>query len=303
MGSATQINQNYWEKLTQVCAIGAVYDSREREPHSKCFEGTRVELLQSLRNIVEESGPENKKMVWVSGESGSGKSTVAHTFADELRQQKKLAGSFFFSRKHTKRSTFDLVPLTLAYQLGLHHHRAREIITKAIADDPGLLTPEKSRQDQLEKLVIEPLKQLALTWGKTKGMALIFDALDEGTTRDSNTQHFRDFIATLSALLRNASLPICSIIIFSRAYPEIRVVMRSRYLSDITAFVQVQDKDSSADVKHYLQHELERIYDENLYEDELMDPDYPHCPSPSDVSLLSERANGRFIFAVTIIRL
>ncbi|EIW74931.1 hypothetical protein CONPUDRAFT_66886, partial [Coniophora puteana RWD-64-598 SS2] len=160
MESAAPINQNYWEKLIQECAIGAIYDSREREPFSKCLEGTRVDLLRSLRNVVDESGPENKKMIWVSGESGSGKSTIAHTFADELRQQGKLAGTFFFSRKHTKRRTFDLVPLTLAYQLGLHHHRAREIITKAIADDPGLLTPEKSRQDQLEKLVIEPLKQL-----------------------------------------------------------------------------------------------------------------------------------------------
>ncbi|EIW80826.1 hypothetical protein CONPUDRAFT_33220, partial [Coniophora puteana RWD-64-598 SS2] len=136
---------------------GAVYDSNERQPHSKCLPGTRTGVLEKLRELVDD---EAHKIVWLCGESGSGKSTIAHTLADELRDTNRLAASFFFSRKHTKRSTFDHVLLTLAYQLGIHHPTAKEIIVKAIADDPALLSTEKSRRDQLEALVIEPLKAL-----------------------------------------------------------------------------------------------------------------------------------------------
>ncbi|EIW74839.1 hypothetical protein CONPUDRAFT_41327, partial [Coniophora puteana RWD-64-598 SS2] len=136
---------------------GAIYDSYERQPHSKCLPNTRVNVLNDIKALVHDG---SRKMIWVSGESGSGKSTILHTLADDLRQEGTLAGTFFFSRKHAKRSTFERVILTFAYQLGLQHHVAQEAITKAIHDDPALLSSEKSRRDQLEKLVIEPLKHL-----------------------------------------------------------------------------------------------------------------------------------------------
>ncbi|EIW80711.1 hypothetical protein CONPUDRAFT_105788, partial [Coniophora puteana RWD-64-598 SS2] len=135
-------NQTVWQQLAHECAQGAIYDSNERYPHSRCLTGTRVVLLQTIKELVD---TEDRKIVWISGESGSGKSTVAHTLADKLREEGRLACTFFFSRKHTKRSTFDHVLLTFAYQLGLHHPRAKEIIVKAITDDPALLSPEKSR--------------------------------------------------------------------------------------------------------------------------------------------------------------
>ncbi|EIW85630.1 hypothetical protein CONPUDRAFT_31255, partial [Coniophora puteana RWD-64-598 SS2] len=81
---------------------GAIYDSNERFPHSHCLPDTRVGILQTLRDI-------DRNLIWLAGESGSGKSTIAHTFAEELAQEGKLAGTFFFSRKHAKRSTFDNV--------------------------------------------------------------------------------------------------------------------------------------------------------------------------------------------------
>ncbi|EIW80796.1 hypothetical protein CONPUDRAFT_27134, partial [Coniophora puteana RWD-64-598 SS2] len=119
------------------------------------------------------------KIIWLSGESGCGKSTIAHSLAEELDREGRLAATFFFSRKHTKRSTFDHVLLTLAYQLGLQHPRAKEIIMKAISDDPALLSADKSRRDQLEMLVVRPLKALYPAWRDKHGMSIVLDALDE----------------------------------------------------------------------------------------------------------------------------
>ncbi|EIW80644.1 hypothetical protein CONPUDRAFT_24349, partial [Coniophora puteana RWD-64-598 SS2] len=115
---------------------GAVYNSNERQPHSVCLQGTRVELLQSLQAHLNDR---NRKLLWVTGESGCGKSTIAHTLAEKLDRQGRLAATFFFSRKHAKRSNLDHVFVSLAYQLGLHHPRAQDIIVQAISNDPSLL--------------------------------------------------------------------------------------------------------------------------------------------------------------------
>ncbi|EIW80624.1 hypothetical protein CONPUDRAFT_43638, partial [Coniophora puteana RWD-64-598 SS2] len=121
------------------------------------------------------------KIIWITEEIGSGKSSVAHSLAEHLREEGKLAASFFFARNHPKRNNFDNLFLTLAYQLGLHHPRARDIITQAIVDDPALLFPEKSRRDQFEKLIIVPLKDLARVWkmNDKAAMTIILDAVDE----------------------------------------------------------------------------------------------------------------------------
>ncbi|EIW74661.1 hypothetical protein CONPUDRAFT_159953 [Coniophora puteana RWD-64-598 SS2] len=173
--------------------------------------GNRLTLLRTLKDLVAD---DRRKIIWISSESGSGKSTVAHALADELRGEGRLAGTFFFSRKYIKRSTFDHVLHTLAYQLGLHHPRAKEIIIKAISDDPALLSSEKSRNDLIEKLIIEPLRQLAVIWKGEVGMSIILDALDEGTS--SGLHYIDPFVSLLAHLIRDASLPIYNLIISSR---------------------------------------------------------------------------------------
>ncbi|EIW80758.1 hypothetical protein CONPUDRAFT_166178 [Coniophora puteana RWD-64-598 SS2] len=285
-----------WNKLAQEIAVGAVYDSNERQPHSKCLPGTRVRLLEALHQHV---GDPARKIVWLSGESGCGKSTVAHTLAEELRRADKLAGTFFFSRKHTKRSTFDHVILTLAYQLGLHHPQAREVIAKAISDDPSLLSTERSHRDQLEALVIAPLKELAFIWKERSqtGMSIILDALDEGTA--SGVEHLLPFISLLACLLRDNGIPIVNIILTSRPLPHIGAVMNENQLSATIRTVQVEHHESREDVPLYLQHEFKQIYDAH----DMSNSFDPRWPPESDLVMLAQHASGRFIFAATVVRL
>ncbi|EIW73967.1 hypothetical protein CONPUDRAFT_113946, partial [Coniophora puteana RWD-64-598 SS2] len=282
-----------WLRLSQECAHGAIYDSNERQPHSQCLEGTRVDLLQHLKDLVDDG---RRKVVWVSGESGSGKSTVAHTLADGLRAEGKLVGTFFFSRKHTKRSTFNYVLLTLAYQIGLHHPIARETIVKAISDDPALLSPDKSRHDLLVKLIMEPMRELAIIWKDTPDMSIVFDALDEGA--NSGTDLIRPFILLLARLVKDASLPVLNIIITSRPWPEIRAVMGNPNVSPVLETVLVERFDSHEDVVRFLRHSFDHVYDTCLRAFSIPGP----WPPEVDFQILSEQAHGRFIFAATVIR-
>ncbi|KAG2093701.1 uncharacterized protein F5147DRAFT_585303, partial [Suillus discolor] len=89
---------------------GAEHDSREHLPHPQYLEGTWVYLFKYIYRFSDN----NKKcrIIWLYGTAGVGKSAVAFTVAERMRglkmtmetkKEKRFAGTFFFSRKHTKR--------------------------------------------------------------------------------------------------------------------------------------------------------------------------------------------------------
>ncbi|EIW77093.1 hypothetical protein CONPUDRAFT_109569, partial [Coniophora puteana RWD-64-598 SS2] len=208
-----------WHDLAHECALGAIYDSNERYPHPQCLPGTRARLLSTLRQRV---GQDDRRIIWLRGASGCGKSAVAHTFAEQLRAEGLLAATFFFSRGHARRNNVSRFLITVAYQLGLHGADAREAIVRAIAEDPALLSTEKSRQEQLEKLVLAPLQRLAPHW-KDKSMCLVLDDVDEAETTE--TGQIAPLVSLIAQLIRDPSVPIAHIILASRATPEVEAAL------------------------------------------------------------------------------
>ncbi|KAG2035074.1 hypothetical protein BDR03DRAFT_843790, partial [Suillus americanus] len=71
-----------WEKLSQVAVKGAEYGSRERQPHPKCLEGTRVDLLNYIHGLLDKK--EESRLIWLHGTAGVGKSAVAFTVAERM---------------------------------------------------------------------------------------------------------------------------------------------------------------------------------------------------------------------------
>ncbi|EIW85941.1 hypothetical protein CONPUDRAFT_160858 [Coniophora puteana RWD-64-598 SS2] len=118
-----------WAKLASVKAAGAEFNSEnESRTFSRCLEGTRAQLLDTLCTSMERG---DRKLLWLFGEAGSGKSSVAYTVADRLRRKDHLAATFFFSLKHTDLNDTSLIYITLAYQIG-----KRNLILDA-ADEGG----------------------------------------------------------------------------------------------------------------------------------------------------------------------
>ncbi|KAG2046925.1 hypothetical protein BDR06DRAFT_864534, partial [Suillus hirtellus] len=175
-----------WEKLSQVAVKGAEYDSRERQPHPKCLEGTRVELLNYIHRLSDTK--EGSRLIWLHGTAGVGKSAVAFTVADRMRNlkvtertkiEKRLAGTFFFSRKHTERCTTGYFFATLAYQLACNFPSVREDLNRIIRENPALLDANKSLRDQMEGLFLKPLRKLQIRLRECPPSMFIIDALDE----------------------------------------------------------------------------------------------------------------------------
>ncbi|KAG2047556.1 hypothetical protein BDR06DRAFT_860855, partial [Suillus hirtellus] len=175
-----------WLKLSQVAVTGAQYNSGERLPHPKCLKGTRVDLLKYIHESLDD--PEKNQLIWLHGTAGVGKSAVAFTVAETMRSlnvteetnvEKRLAGTFFFSRKHTKRCTAGHFFATLAYQLATNFPSIRMDVGRAIRNNPALLNPDTPLRDQMEALFLQPLRKLRLRFPGCLPLSFVVDALDE----------------------------------------------------------------------------------------------------------------------------
>ncbi|KAG1835689.1 hypothetical protein EV424DRAFT_1551697 [Suillus variegatus] len=240
------MSEGTWEKFSQVAVKGAEHDSRERRPHPKCLEGTRVVLLNHIYGLSDTK--EMNRLIWLHGTAGVGKSAVAFTVADRMRRLKmtketkvetRLGGTFFFSRKHTKRRTTGYFFMTLAYQLAQNFPSVQTDVNRAILKDPTLLDPDKSLREQMEGLFLQPLRKLQYRLRECPPLTFVVDALDECTNESPNEyssesrdegeseSELTELISLLAQVLRDPDLPSIHILVTSRSEAHIFEAMQN----------------------------------------------------------------------------
>src|SRR4051812_48182718 len=94
----------------------ALYEANSRP---QCLDGTRVTTLETIRAWGMD--PESPPILWLRGQAGMGKTTIALSVADECRRRDQLGASFFFSRDEADRNELRFVFPTIAHQLGYLH--------------------------------------------------------------------------------------------------------------------------------------------------------------------------------------
>ncbi|KAG1817504.1 uncharacterized protein BJ212DRAFT_1299062 [Suillus subaureus] len=216
--------EDAWEKLSRVSVKGAEYDSRERQPHPRRLEGSWIDLTNCIHALL--GHREKSQLIWLHGAAGVGKSAVAFNIAERMRIkertdiEKRLAGSFVFSRKHTKRSTTGYFFATLAYQLASisSYSGFKELATGSILENPALLDPDKSLRDQMEALFLRPLRRLRYRLGNCPPLVFVVDALHECTSK----AELADLITLLTEVLREPQLPVMHILLTSNSQTHIR---------------------------------------------------------------------------------
>jgi len=183
-----------------------------------------VDLLKYIYGFLD--GTERNQLVWLHGTAGVGKSAVAFTVAERMRSlkvieetnvEKRLAGTFFFSRKHTKRCTAGYFFATLVYQLATNFPSIRKDVDRTIRDNPALLDPDTPLCDQMEALFLQPLRKLRLRLRGCRPLTFVIDALDECTSEPELT----DLIFSLARALREPDLPVTHILLTSRSESHI----------------------------------------------------------------------------------
>jgi hypothetical protein len=158
--------------------------------------------LTQIAQWIDES---DKRVFWLNGVAGMGKSTVAHHVAGVLSQTDQLAACFFFKQAQDSQNTLEFVLGSIAYQLARTDPDVKAAICQAILRFPNYTTAE----NRFQTLIVEPL----IAGSFDRSLVMIFDGLDEW----SSSSHFLDILLRCLPLLPST----VKLLISSRHQPDI----------------------------------------------------------------------------------
>lgn len=276
--------------MQKASAPSAAFDSAERQPAPRCLQGTRIQLLDRLTRWIDGEGEDDntKPICWVNGRPGSGKSAVSQTIAERFASQKRLAASFFFSRRDIERRTTRHFFPTIVTQLLSSIPTIRPVILAALEQD--CMIPSKVLREQMQKLLLEPLSSGLEHPGSS--FLVIVDALDEC----DDPRLVVELVSLLVQLVRSSSLPL-RLLITSRPEPWLQTHFRQPDVTSITITFDIQSFSVEDDIRNFLQYALNQVYQEHS---QVMS-DGP-WPPPEDLDRIVEKASGLFIFALTVVQ-
>ncbi|KAF6758153.1 hypothetical protein DFP72DRAFT_187673 [Ephemerocybe angulata] len=194
------------KRFANIIAQSAMWSSAGVGNIPPCLPNTRVEVLSVMMDWA--TNPNAKKFLWFSGPPLSGKSTISMTVARALDTKNLLAAGFFFS-SHIQAK--DLIP-TLVYQIIQHRSldALRQCTLSALRKE--LLAPTETMKRQLEKLLLEPLRQIPEedrdeNWNK---LVIVIDGLDECQEKSGgyfNPRVHREILETLVEATEDLAFP------------------------------------------------------------------------------------------------
>ena len=227
-----------------------------------------------------------QRVFWLNGLAGTGKSTIAQTFAEMSFADGELGASFFCSRDFEDRSNLRAIFPTIAFQLAYRYLPFRGELLQVLRANPDV--GQQTLCSQMEKLIVGPLK---ITHTST---LIIIDALDE--CKDDEPAS-----AILSILSRCVHrIPHVKFFITGRPEPRIRSGFRLAALRPITEVLKLHEVERSlvnVDIKLFFRTCLAEVA-----------RNWSHCsiaegwPLSSDIDIICEKANGLFIYASTVVK-
>lgn len=268
---------------------GAASDSSARDPPPRCHPGTRLSILKRCLDFIATCNG-TKKIRWVVGAAGVGKSAIMQNVAESQKLLVMLQASVFFSFNGRNDGTKAVI--TLAYQLAAKSEPYRLLIEREIDRDPSLL--QSSISVQFKKLLIEPFIHNP-SLNSAGRVLIIIDGLDEC----NNPRTQQELLRIISdSCITYPSSPIVWLIA-SRAEPHIASFFSRRKVLPTyeKEEIAVDSDEARVDVERYLRHELTEIKEAS----DSLDPAV-NWPEEQDLWKLASASGGLFAYAETVIR-
>ncbi|KAF9454228.1 hypothetical protein P691DRAFT_442697 [Macrolepiota fuliginosa MF-IS2] len=236
-----------------------------------------------------------KKMIWIRGTAGVGKSTVAQTVAEQRRAAGTFFAAFFFPRFTTCDIRHCLIP-TLALQLTAQRPDYKQLVIKSLAENPNLLSEDLC--SQFTKLIARPLRILKVhgVFESRESFAII---IIDGPDSCQDTEAQREF-TRLTKFINDRSgndseLPVLCMIC-SRPEPHLKMPFAG-FDNCIRKELLVDDKNAKDSVSHFLHEgftEIRRRFPESFEK-------RGEWPLPDDLKRLDNEASGHFAFASIVL--
>jgi len=189
------------DRIHHVADAGYLCQSRQG-----CMKGTRRDVLFQLDQWLRDE--QDKRVFWLNGLAGMGKSTIAQTFAEMCFADGRLGASFFCSRDFEERSNLQSIFPTIAFQLAHQYPHFREELFSVLKTSPD--SGKEALFSQMEKLIVGPFQATNIQ------TIIIIDALDE--CRDEEPASA--LLSILSCYVDK--IPLVKFLITGRPEPRIR---------------------------------------------------------------------------------
>ena len=257
---------------------------RSGDNRQGCLKGTRVDVLLELEHWLKDK--QGHQVFWLNGLAGTGKSTIAQTFAEISFADGILGASFFCSRDSEARSNLKSIFPTLAFQLAYRYTQFRERLLQALRANPSI--KQETLYSQMEKIIVGPFR------GSQIQTLVIIDALDEC----KDTEPASAILSVLSRFVDK--IPQVKFFITSRPELQISSGFRLKPLRPITDILRLHDVKPSlvdGDIRLFFRTQLTNIAE--IWNDCDLPKDWP---SSNDIDVLCKKAAGLFIYASTIVK-
>lgn len=293
-------------------AIDAAHNSEERCDAPTCHPETRraiqAEIFSWIGHGDEDDEP--KKILWLSGPAGAGKTAIAGSLADTCDEQGILAGSYFFASftgSEQSRSKRYLVA-TLVYHLILpldEQHPLRRAILMAVMRDPSIF--RRRLKDQFRVLLVKPFQDSRHQFDKSHlPKVFIIDGLDEVEATGSrqldlyearlaNEKDQEEIVTALSYAFSagDGALPF-RVIVASRPERAIQTFFTVQAPASTRSIFLDENYDPDSDIALYLNAEFAAIRRRFKLA--------TSWPSKEVIQQLVVKSSGQFIYAVTVVR-
>ncbi|KAF6750335.1 hypothetical protein DFP72DRAFT_755541, partial [Ephemerocybe angulata] len=270
----------------------ALYDSAARFDPPKCDEDTRVEVISEIMNWIQ-SRDDPKRLLYMTGPAGAGKSAIQQTVAEKCSSLGILAASFVFAAADESRNDALPVVATLAYQLALASPILRSAISTAISNDPHIFN--RSIMKQMMTLIVNPAQRHRAAF-ETNALpfAVFIDGLDECVKEERQ----EELLTAIDECLLKGDSPFR---LFIASRPELVIYNALQpvgFLYHSTLHIDLnEDYNPDSDIERYFQRRFWEIVRRST--DPLITTSWP---GQDIMARLIMYASGQFIYAATVIR-
>jgi hypothetical protein len=245
--------------------------------------------LQRINRWAVDPSSESPCVFWLTGQAGSGKSTIAYTVADRLDDGEKdddekdansdlhnvLGANFFCSRQFQETRLQQNIISTIVYQLARRSRSYAQALLRANKfDSVNVLTK------QMRDLLVDPWQQSSS--GRPSEIPpylVVVDALDE-IEGEGGSAFLRDLLKTID----KGHLRGLKFLVTSRPDPELAELCSSFKSDAICHLYKVPTDTVKSDIVTYLRAKLPALQDEGQLDE------------------LAQKADGLFIYAATAVR-
>lgn len=284
--------------LAREIVRGARHDDAGQEEAPRCHPKTRRAVVKGVLDWIDKP-PSDPKILWLEGPAGAGKTAIAGTLCELLKEQGRLGGDYFLSRNG--RSSSQRLFSTIAYRLAIAIPVVGERIGMAIARDQTIIF---ARDDiQLRELIVNPLRVLN---EDTPPFVIVIDGLDECESESKEPRKSEDLQCRIIQLIGSVCeefprLPV-RFIIASRPESWINDKFSSDSISRTLYRVSLERSDATdQNIRTYYESTFQVIpisWDNQGPKRTMLKSQL----SIQDFDNLVDKASGQFIYPSTVVK-